>query len=222
MKRKIKSKAIILGHKPAPTLETVFKEHIKTPSLNNKAYLKFLKLKEKKERKNSTKQDFLYPDFNDPNFNVKIASKKEFYDTKYDKKIYNVKKRGNQLCGENEFELSPTQMFVRNFLSFQTPYNNLLLYHGLGTGKTCSAISVCEEMRKFMKEMDITKRIIIVASPNVQENFKLQLFDERKLKQIDGLWNPGENFTDNNNNAIWDEGEEFEDVGNGVDSSFQI
>ena len=33
MKRKIKSKAIILGHKPAPTLETVFKEHIKTPSL---------------------------------------------------------------------------------------------------------------------------------------------------------------------------------------------
>ena len=40
-----------------------------------------------------------------------------------------------------------------------------------------------------MKEMDITKRIIIVASPNVQENFKLQLFDERKLKNIDGLWN---------------------------------
>jgi len=189
MKRKIKSKAIILGQKKPHTLETVFKEHVKTTSLNNKAYLKFLKLKEMKERKNSTKQDFLYPDFNDPDFNVKISSKKEFYDTKYDKKIYNVKKRGNQLCSETEFELSPTQMFVRNFLSFQTPYNNLLLYHGLGTGKTCSAISVCEEMRKFMKEMDITKRIIIVASPNVQENFKLQLFDERNLKNIDGLWN---------------------------------
>ena len=40
-----------------------------------------------------------------------------------------------------------------------------------------------------MKEIDITKLIIIVASPNVQENFKLQLFDERKLKNIDGLWN---------------------------------
>ena len=80
-------------------------------------------------------------------------------------------------------------MFVRNFLSFQTPYNNLLLFHGLGTGKTCSAISVCEEMRGFMKEMGITKRIIIVASPNVQDNFKLQLFDKRKLKNINGLWN---------------------------------
>ena len=52
-----------------------------------------------------------------------------------------------------------------------------------------SAITVCEEMRKFLKEMAISKRVIIVASPNVQENFKLQLFDERKLKNIDGLWN---------------------------------
>jgi hypothetical protein len=29
----------------------------------------------------------------------------------------------------------------------------------------------------------------VVASPNVQENFKLQLFDDRKLKQTNGLWN---------------------------------
>ena len=78
---------------------------------------------------------------------------------------------------------------MRNFLSFNTPYNSLLLYHGLGTGKTCSAITVSEEMRDYMKQMGITQRIIIVASPNVQENFKLQLFDERKLKQVNGVWN---------------------------------
>jgi len=80
-------------------------------------------------------------------------------------------------------------MFVRNFLSFQTPYNGLLLYHGLGSGKTCTAISVSEEMRNYLKQMGITQRIIIVASPNVQENFYLQLFDERKLQLTDGLWN---------------------------------
>ena len=34
----------------------------------------------------------------------------------------------------------------------------------------------------------INKKIIIVASPNVQDNFKLQLFDERKLKNVDGIW----------------------------------
>jgi hypothetical protein len=65
----------------------------------------------------------------------------------------------------------------------------LLLYHGLGSGKTCSAISVAEEMRDYMKQMGISQRILVVASPNVQDNFRLQLFDERKLEQVDGLWN---------------------------------
>jgi hypothetical protein len=40
-----------------------------------------------------------------------------------------------------------------------------------------------------MKQMGIKKRIIIVASENVQDNFKIQLFDERKLKLTDGVWN---------------------------------
>jgi hypothetical protein len=41
-----------------------------------------------------------------------------------------------------------------------------------------------------MKQMGITKRIIIVASPNVQDNFRLQLFDDRRLEQLpDGTWN---------------------------------
>jgi hypothetical protein len=62
------------------------------------------------------------------------------------------------------------------------------LFHGLGSGKTCSAIGVCEEMRDYLKQMGINKRIIIVASPNVQDNFKLQLFDDRKLKEVDGIW----------------------------------
>jgi hypothetical protein len=86
------------------------------------------------------------------------------------------------------FELQPHQAFVKNFLSSQTPYNSLLLYHALGSGKTVSAIGVCEEMRVYSKQMGITKRIIVVASENVQENFKTQLFDERNLKLVDGLW----------------------------------
>jgi hypothetical protein len=40
-----------------------------------------------------------------------------------------------------------------------------------------------------MKQMGITKKIIIVASPNVQENFKQQLFDDRKMEKVGGVWN---------------------------------
>ena len=92
------------------------------------------------------------------------------------------------MCDE-PFELMPHQLFVKNFLSFQTPYNSLLLYHGLGSGKTCSSIGISEEMRQYMKQVGIKQRIIVIAAPNVQANFKLQLFDERRLKEVDGLWN---------------------------------
>lgn len=130
---------------------------------------------------------YLYPNMNDPNFNIKIAEKKEFNDTKYDGKLRDIKEQA-EILSKAEFEMAPHQAFVRNFLSFQTPYNSLLLYHGLGSGKTLSSIGVCEEMREYLKQMGINKRIIIVASPNVQDNFKVQLFDERKLKKIDGIW----------------------------------
>ena len=137
---------------------------------------------------NKDKYNYLYPNILDPNFNIKIAEKKEFYENRYDTKIKDVKEESKKLCG-GDFELSPHQIFVRNFLSMFTPYNSLLLFHGLGTGKTCSAISVCEEMRDYMKQIGVSKRIIIIASPNVQENFKKQLFDERKLKLYNGRWN---------------------------------
>ncbi len=132
----------------------------------------------------------LYPNLNDTNFNIKIAEKKEFNDTAYEgpDRSKSIKEQADLLANA-DFELQPHQAFVKNFMSFQTPYNSLLLYHGLGSGKTCSAIGVCEEMRDYMRQMGITKRIIIVASENVQDNFKLQLFDERKLKLVDGLWN---------------------------------
>jgi len=132
----------------------------------------------------------LYPSLNDPNFNTKIAIRKEFYDTKMDvDNEEDVETKAEMMCNA-EFELAPNQQFVRNFLSVETPYNSLLLYHGLGTGKTCSAISVAEEMRDYMKHMGISQQIIVIASPNVQENFRLQLFDERELKEIEpGVWN---------------------------------
>jgi hypothetical protein len=133
--------------------------------------------------------DFLYPNLNDPAFNVKLSERKEFNDNKYDGDIYpDVSTQADLLCN-SAFELAPHQIFVRNFLSFQTPYNSLLLYHGLGSGKTCSAISVAEEMRDYIMQMGISSQIMIVASPNVQTNFRVQLFDEHKLKLVDGLWN---------------------------------
>jgi hypothetical protein len=153
----------------------------------------FLQEKEKLERMDPEMEGFLYPSLNDPNFNIKISEKKEFNDTQYNGKLHEKsidqkenKKKFIEYTEElinADFELAPHQNFVRNYLSFQTPYNSLLLYHGLGSGKTLTSIGIAEEMRSYLKKMNIRKKIIVVASPNVQDNFKQQLFDERKLSE---------------------------------------
>ena len=176
-------------------------ELIKTSSnkikMSIKEYKKVLKCVEDKNREQLTRNedfDVLYPQIDDYNFTLKLSKKKEFFDVKLEKKtreeIENIEEISNNICSPTlDFELEPHQMFVRNFLSSQTPYNSLLLFHGLGTGKTCSSISVCEDMRTYNKQIGNKKKIMIVASPNVQENYKLQLFDKRKLQKINGLWN---------------------------------
>ena len=143
-------------------------------SLNTKAY--------------SADYKYLYPHLDDEFLNIKIANKQEFQENKLIIKITDdFEKQSNEICNK-DFELAPHQKFIKNFLSMYTPYNGLLLYHGLGTGKTCSAIGVAEETRKYLKFMGYNERIIIVASPNVQDNFYLQLFDERKLEEKNGIW----------------------------------
>jgi hypothetical protein len=173
-------------------IEKVYKDSFNKIDLDDSNYNNFLTKKEILNAnvisQNETSYSALYPSLDDPDFNIKLAEKKEFNENKYDGTLYDIEEQATKLCNA-EFELSPHQIFVRNFLSFQTPYNSLLLYHGLGTGKTCSAITVSEEMRTYLNQLGINQRIIVVASPNVQENFKLQLFDERKLKLVDGLWN---------------------------------
>ena len=130
----------------------------------------------------------LYPTLEDPQFQYKIAQRKEFFDTQYDGPITDIRSQAEALC-HAEFELLPHQLFVKNFLSMQTPYNSLLLYAGLGSGKTCSSIGIAEEMRAYMKQVGIKEKIIVIASTNVQDNFRLQLFDESKLRFENGMWN---------------------------------
>ena len=177
-------------------LQTIKTKDIINVSGENKFKLK-KELLESEELERNKEYDFLYPTHNDPNFNVKISNKKEFSDYKYDGEIHDIISYSDKLA-DMPFELAPQQVFVRNFMSFNTPYNSLLLYHGLGSGKTCTAITVAEEMRRYLNQMNISQRILIIASPNVQDNFKLQLFNENKLVLKNGFWScnscTGNNF----------------------------
>jgi len=132
-----------------------------------------------------------YPNLSDPGFNLKIATKKEFNEHSYDGEIHDMSIEARaEILSNADFQLSPHQLFVKNFLSSDTPYNSLLLFHGLGTGKTCSAIGVSEDMREYLNQTgNVTNiKILIVASVPVLDNFRSSIFDANKLTMENGFW----------------------------------
>lgn len=63
-----------------------------------------------------------------------------------------------------DFELMSHQKIVRDYISNFTPYRGLLLYHGLGSGKTCSSIAIAEGMKT-------SKKIIVMTPASLRMNY---------------------------------------------------
>lgn len=123
----------------------------------------------------------LYPDLDDPRFHEKLFHKLEFAENKQ-MSIAQLKEKADTICNPNaEFELSPVQRFVSRYLSAQCPYQSALLYHGVGVGKTCAAISIAESYLHIFPN----KKVIIVAPPNIQPNFRRTIFDIDSVKISD-------------------------------------
>ena len=40
------------------------------------------------------------------------------------------------------------QQIVRDYMNIYSPYRGLLLYHGLGAGKTCASIGIAEGLKE--------------------------------------------------------------------------
>jgi len=115
----------------------------------------------------------LYPDLTDPQFIPKLLRKREFQES-MQKPIKESLKEGVDRCRLSEdFELSSVQRFISRLLSPRTPYHSALLYHGVGVGKTCAAITTCESYLEAFPG----RKAYVVAPPNIQEGFKRTIFD---------------------------------------------
>ena len=67
--------------------------------------------------------------------------------------------------GETEaFSLMTHQRIVRDYLNVYTPYRGLLLYHGLGSGKTCTSIAIAEGMKS-------TKQVLVMTPASLRTNY---------------------------------------------------
>lgn len=88
----------------------------------------------------------------------------------------------NQSCESAQqasFTLQSQQKFLRRILSPDSPLRNVLLVHGTGTGKTCTAIQVAEEYILRPEYQD--RKVMVIASSAVQDNFRKQLFDVQRV-----------------------------------------
>ena len=69
---------------------------------------------------------------------------------------------------EGEFNLLTHQKIVRDYINIYSPYRGLLLYHGLGSGKTCSSIAIAEGLKT-------DKKILIMTPASLETNYKEEL-----------------------------------------------
>ena len=86
-----------------------------------------------------------------------------------------------ELCSSSkEFRLQNQQRLLRRILSPDSPSRNLLMVHGTGTGKTCTAVQIAEEF--IIRPEFQSKRVLVLANPSIQDNFKKEIFNVEKGK----------------------------------------
>ena len=126
-------------------------------------------------------KDFSYPEVENPDFLYKIFKKREFnyhYVPQRDKmKNYDdVKNYRAANCKKGEIEAREQQAILPNFMNPNTPYKGVILMHGVGSGKTMTAIQVAEGFKEQVKKYN-TKIYVLVPGPNTRENFKKELIN---------------------------------------------
>ena len=83
----------------------------------------------------------------------------------YKKEI--IENEGKASCdyvGGESFSLMAHQKIVRDYINLYTPYRGLLLFHGLGSGKTCSSIAIAEGVKT-------SKSVLIMTPASLRMNY---------------------------------------------------
>lgn len=66
-------------------------------------------------------------------------------------------------------ELFSHQKFIKDYIQYDSPYRGLFVFHGLGTGKTCSAVASAEVL---LKNMNVVVMLPASLKPNFIDEIK--------------------------------------------------
>lgn len=104
----------------------------------------------------------LYPNVSDDNFNKLLTKKFEQF------RVSKKKKSFEKICHPKNYELQIPQKFVAKYINPNTPYNGILVFHQIGSGKTCTSIQIAETWKKF-------RHIIVVVPASLIGNYRNEL-----------------------------------------------
>ena len=70
-----------------------------------------------------------------------------------------------EICKTTEYSLKPQQKFMGQFINPATNFNNSLVFHGLGSGKTCTSLVIGEAFKTTSR----TKLLYVVPAPLIDQ-----------------------------------------------------
>ena len=103
--------------------------------------------------------------------------------------------KGLDLCNiKNEkLNLRNYQLFLSKFMDFNSPYNSILLYHGMGSGKTATAINVYNNLYNYDPNWNV---FVILKASLIKSNWAGKDLKSGQLK----LWLTENDYENRRNN----------------------
>jgi len=120
-----------------------------------------------------------YPDVTSDKFHKRINNIfKDYY-------VPKKKKSFKQICYPSSYELQLPQQFLSKYINPKTPYKGILVFHQIGSGKTCTSIRIAEAWKEYRK-------IIVVVPASLIGNYRNELRSlcagSNYLTQIEREW----------------------------------
>lgn len=150
----------------------------------------------------------IYPDLvKDKDFAAHLNSKREFHE--------NASALSNKTIEEicpsetQPFSLLPYQEYLVNFLSPLTPFRGVLVFHGVGTGKTYTSLAIAEGFKETLRKNPTPQQrrvLIIYLSNSINATYRNALYRPRaeEAEKRNGM-RPGSLHVTSNSYYIDDE-----------------
>jgi superfamily II DNA or RNA helicase len=99
-----------------------------------------------------------------------------------------IRKEGEDPCAiKTKLELRQYQKFISTFLDYKSPFREMLVYHGLGSGKTASAINIYNMLYNYSPGWNVFILIPASLKGTWLDELKTWLIDDEREERFSNI-----------------------------------